>query len=315
MQHEFVVPSNLAGYQVDRAIQQLVPHFSRRSVRRLLDSGQVYVNGRKERFASRKVQSGDRLSFSEPASRSQPQVRLQKSDILEEQSTHLVVNKPAGLLSQAGKDPERRHIVSELRRLYGTSQEYYLCHRLDLETSGVLLLGRSKEQTAFLSAQFKERQVRKIYDAIVLGRPQERYFQCSVLLSGIDSRTGDVRVVTKRGMSSNSRFLWLGYDASLGISWVRCYPVSGRSHQLRVHLQYLGLPIVGDKRYGNAQSTAVAQSLHVEHQLLHASYLNFRRSERDRSGHTVFAPRGERWASATKQLDQAIRWNQRQEGS
>jgi tRNA pseudouridine32 synthase/23S rRNA pseudouridine746 synthase len=176
----------------------------------------------------------------------------------------LAVDKPTGLLSQPGLGPEQADAV--VGRLVGRWGPLQLVHRLDRDTSGLLLLARDAASHRTLSRAFAERRVEKIYLADVLGNPGaagriERPLRRA-------SRQPPRYRVDPAGRPSRTD--WRLLEPHAGWSRVELRPVTGRSHQLRVHMAWLGHPLLGDPLYGNARSRGLASRL-----LLHAAGLAF----------------------------------------
>jgi tRNA pseudouridine32 synthase/23S rRNA pseudouridine746 synthase len=176
----------------------------------------------------------------------------------------LAVDKPAGLLSQPGLGPEQADAV--VGRLVGHWGPLQLVHRLDRDTSGLLLLARDAASHRTLSLAFAERRVEKSYLADVLGTPGaagriERPLRRA-------SRQPPRYRVDPSGRPSRTD--WRLLEAHDGWSRVELRPFTGRSHQLRVHLAWLGHPLLGDPLYGNARSRGLASRLR-----LHATRLAF----------------------------------------
>lgn len=281
--HQFTVDLGQSGARLDVFLTSVLPDLSRRRIRSVIDVGGVYVNSKRIRIASRVVTKGDlvRFEYSEAAlkTRSQGDLSLDASVILFDQWGVIAINKPPGLPSQATKDQAVRHVVPCLEKLLkdrgDTRNKLILVHRLDKETSGVLLVASSSVVATWLTDQFRQRQVKKIYLAVCRGRAKKPQFVETAPLSPIDRRTGDVRPVRAGGKAAVTHFKVLDTNDSLGLSLVECRPETGRSHQIRVHLAMNGLPIVGDKRYGGpvpSWSTELRELTQVHH-FLHAAAL------------------------------------------
>lgn len=187
----------------------------------------------------------------------------------------LVLNKPAGLLSVPGRGQDKQDCLS--RRVQARYPDALVVHRLDMATSGLLLMARGPAPQRALSRLFEQRAVHKRYVAVVQGQlhgppdadPSD--WQLIDLPIAVDWPRRPLRVIDPaHGKPSQTRWRALGFDAPTHRTRVELEPVTGRSHQLRVHLQALGHPILGDALYADAGAAAAAGRL-----LLHASLLAF----------------------------------------
>jgi tRNA pseudouridine32 synthase / 23S rRNA pseudouridine746 synthase len=188
----------------------------------------------------------------------------------------LVIDKAAGLLSVPGRGADKQDCVAaRVQRLY---PEALVVHRLDMATSGLLLMARGAGMQRHLSRAFANRQVGKRYVAIVSGRldapdTAESGWALIDLPLAADWPNRPRRIVDpERGKPSQTRWRILAYDAAADATRVELEPVTGRSHQLRVHLQALGHPILGDSLYAppEVQARAARMLLHASRlQLLH----------------------------------------------
>jgi len=283
IQHRIKINRDQHNQRIDMALVACGLDLSRRKIRRILDLGGVYINGKRVRIASRLVQSGDQIelvyheSNLRPDSKIAPQT-LDLEAILYEDDHVLAINKPPNLPTQPTKDQSIMHAKSALNALLkeqNRRMNLELVHRLDKETSGILLFAKTKVAMSFLTDQFRQRSVKKNYLALVYGKPANKKFAVSCELSGIDGRTGKVRVVANGGKASETEFALLA--SSDDLSLIACQPKTGRSHQIRVHLEHLGLPIVGDKRYGKpGKLTSELSALSAAHHFLHAEGIEFK---------------------------------------
>jgi RluA family pseudouridine synthase len=277
------------GQRLDVFLVEAGLPLSRRKTRQVIDVGGVYVNRKRVRMASRAVRAGDavRVEYSEEGLRKlrAPDVGLKLEDVLYEDHAVVAINKPPGMPAQATRDQSILHAVACLQALDKErgvkGRKYVLVHRLDKDTSGVLLIADGNERATWLTERFRERDVDKTYLAVCHGLPADKRFTERSPLSEIDKKTGDVRAVRAGGRSAVTHFEVLGVNEELGVSFLRCKPETGRSHQIRVHLQINGLPIVGDKRYTDPNARARARApwppalseLTAVHHFLHARAL------------------------------------------
>ena len=201
---------------------------------------------------------------------------MSEFNLIYEDSALLVFNKPSGLLSVPGKGPEKADCLrTRVQQVY---PEALTVHRLDMSTSGILLMARSADLHRSLSIAFANREVHKRYIAVVEGQISA---ETGVLSNDPSTwRLIDLPIATDwvnrplqkidpiEGKPSQTRYKVLAYDAATDSTRVELAPVTGRTHQLRVHLQSLGHPILGDHLYASPETQAKSPRL-----LLHASRL------------------------------------------
>lgn len=185
----------------------------------------------------------------------------------------LVLDKPAGLLCVPGRGPDKQDcLAARARELHGDA---LVVHRLDMATSGLCVMARGAAMQRSLSAAFAQRQVGKRYVAVVAGRPPVAAAPGEWALIDLpiaaDWPNRPLRIIDlERGKPSQTRWRPLVGDAGADMTGVELEPITGRTHQLRVHLRALGHPIVGDALYAPPDVQARAPRL-----LLHASELRF----------------------------------------
>ncbi len=175
----------------------------------------------------------------------------------------LIIDKPAGLAVHEGArgEPHLGMFLEELR--FGLPRIPELAHRLDRETSGCLVLGRHRKALARLGDLFASGQVEKTYWAVVLGSPSEDSGLIDKpLLKGRGGHHGTPAVIVDpRGQSAQTQWRVLGRKGRL--TWIEARPLTGRTHQIRVHLAAMGWPIIGDRLHGRGTADMLAENLHL----------------------------------------------------
>jgi 23S rRNA pseudouridine1911/1915/1917 synthase len=271
---EFVVDRREDGMRLDLFLASAFEGLSRKQAKRLIDRHRASVDGRIEAMASRRVAPGQRVRISVPAP-SRAQARLPLSTLYEDGHC-IAVAKPAGIPSGPTRDASRLHAASAAEAQLGFPLA--LLHRLDKETSGVLLLAKKPEFAAALTQAFKSRRVRKVYLAIVLGKPPETFEAVSHVAEG---EGGKMRVVRAGGVRAETSFRRLASKG--GYSLVEARPKTGRTHQIRLQLAQAGHPVVGDSLYGGDAAVWVRGAQRaVPRQMLHARSLSFEHPALDR---------------------------------
>lgn len=193
--------------------------------------------------------------------------------ILYEDSDILVVNKPSGLLSVPGRGIEKSHSLYTLLCQY-YKDEVFIVHRLDMDTSGIMVVAKNKAAHRALSIQFQERETQKYYEAICIGKP-ELSKGCINLPMRCDWENRPKQMIDpKQGKFAQTYWeitqQWTLQNTTQNAFKVKLTPITGRSHQLRLHMKTLGHPILGDNLYADQESLQLSNRL-----LLHATYLAF----------------------------------------
>lgn len=261
------------GERLDRVLAARLPDLSRAQLQRLIKSGAATVNGRPSKPAYR-VEPGDRVVVQLP---DEPEVAVQPEaiplDIVYEDDALLVVNKPAGMVVHPAAGHASGTLVNALLAHcpqvadVGGLERAGIVHRLDKETSGLLVVAKSPDVHAALQRQFKHRQVHKTYLALVEERvqPREGVIEAPV---GRDHQDRKRMAVVRSGRPAATHYRVV--ETLRGFTLLEVHPQTGRTHQIRVHLAWMGYPLVGDRVYGRRK-----QTLLPDRHFLHARELRF----------------------------------------
>lgn len=276
MQRIHTVPQDLDGQPLQIALYAL--GYTRRQIREMKRSDAIQVDGQR-RFANQPVRAGECITLTLPRFESEAELtdepQLPVPEILYQDEAIAVVFKPHHLLvhpapnSYAGNDTMQDRLRQALHR------PVHAVHRLDGDTEGVMVLALLPYAQATLQKEMAQGRFFKSYEALVFGQVPP----CGLICAPIERITPDsfTRVVRSDGKSAQTAYTRLAlYDAGPApVSRVRLHPLTGRTHQLRVHMQYLGCPILGDPRYFTPDSQAYARSCNLTQLCLCASELSF----------------------------------------
>jgi 23S rRNA pseudouridine955/2504/2580 synthase len=267
-----------AGQRIDNFLRTELPGVPKGRLYRLLRRGEVRVNGGRVR-AEYKLQAGDEVRI--PPARINvggppPSDRLAATildHVIYEDKRLLVINKPTGIAVHGGSGISHG-VIELLRHARPELKDLSLVHRLDRETSGCLVLAKRRSALRELHARFRDGQVEKNYMALVIGDWQfgEQVIDKPLL---VRNRQGGERhvVVSKEGKAARTL---VRLSRTYGIySLLQCSPETGRTHQIRVHLQSVGFPIAGDERYGEADANKLAKQHGLPRLFLHAQSIAF----------------------------------------
>lgn len=277
MNQTIVVTPETAGQRLDVWCVQQLPGYSRAAIQKAIKEGAIAVTGRtvKPRYI---VAVGDMITVqlpeiaaAAPASAA-PAITI---PIIHEDRDIIVINKPAGIVVHPGQGHEQQSVVAWALEHYPPIVDVGddparpgVVHRLDKDTSGVLLLAKNQPTYEHLKAQFQRRRAHKEYLALVFGTPGEPKGRVNraLLRSKRNPLRRTIDAAGKEAITEWRREETFGKDYAL----LRVFPLTGRTHQIRVHLHFLGFPIVGDVLYTYKRQRS-PQGVH--RQLLHAEKL------------------------------------------
>jgi tRNA pseudouridine32 synthase / 23S rRNA pseudouridine746 synthase len=189
-------------------------------------------------------------------------------DILFEDEFLLVLNKPSGLLSVPGRGKDKQDCL--ISRVQSKYSDALIVHRLDMSTSGLMILARGKEMERYLSILFQQRKVDKKYIAVVDSYVKPEFGEIDLPLITDWPNRPKQKVDFETGKHSQTKYSVLSYDDKYNTTRLELIPLTGRTHQLRVHMQSIEHAILGDELYSN--KSVVEKSTRL---LLHACYLSF----------------------------------------
>ncbi len=276
IEHRFVVEPECHGWRLDRFLQKRIPRLSRERVQRVI-RGDCWVDGRDGK-PSLAVRSGQEVVFRRPAP-TEPEVP-RTLPILYADDDLYALDKPAGIAMHPTAKFHHSTVTAVLRELF-VGEALQITHRLDLETSGVMLVARNLAAAIALKRAFARRLVEKRYLALVHGALEGE----GVIDQPLGPHGGIVRVkmaVVVAGLPAVTA--WRAIERRGEHTLVECWPKTGRQHQIRAHLDWLGHPVVGDKLYPDERIfadyqdrgwEAVAERLPLHRQALHASWIRF----------------------------------------
>ena len=280
----FNVPENSAPCRVDRYITQLFPDYSRSYFQRIIADGGITINNIPAKKPSAIVCSADIVTIQFPAQRIvEPHYIIDRTSgiaIIAETEHFMIIHKPANLLVHAPSNASNAITVVDWIRHHhgdiasvGTSDRPGIIHRLDRETSGILMITKTNYAHNLIGALFRNRKINKTYKAIVAGHPpKEGTITCAIGRDPINrikmahfdpeniDASGKIGTVKVRHAKTDYKVLEYFDNAAL----VEVTPTTGRTHQIRVHMVAIGHPIIGDQLYGKKSPLIDRQALHAE---------------------------------------------------
>ena len=298
---EVVVPQEAAGERLDKFLSEAFPALSRSRIKHLIEAARVYRDGVKEMNVSAKVKAGTQYRIEVPPPEpAEPQAENIPLSILYEDAHVLVVDKPAGLSVHPAPGNWTGTLVNAVLwhagdslKVVGATGRPGIVHRLDMDTSGVMVVCKSEFALASLGRQFQDRTISRRYRAFGVGQPKTPW-----------GKTGRVDARLARDPRDRKRMAVVADSASAGKNAATNYEIvkrsgiglqgnpgaaatemvcvleTGRTHQIRVHMAHIGMPLIGDQVYGDtkaarALNTALPEEVRLKRQALHAETLAF----------------------------------------
>ncbi len=274
------VSEDEADLRLDRWFKRRFPNLGHGRLEKLLRTGQVRVDGKRAK-ANHRLEPGqivrvppgadapapEREGPRKPPRLTEEDAEFVRSLVIHRDAEVIALNKPPGLAVQGGTGTHR-HLDGMLDALrFDASERPRLVHRLDRDTSGVLLLGRTAKATAKLAEAFRGKTARKLYWALVMGAPRPPQGKIDMALAKEAGPSGE-RMARDDEAGQRAITLYATVEtAATEAAWLVMWPLTGRTHQLRVHAaEGLGTPIVGDGKYGGKEAFltgSISRKLHL----------------------------------------------------
>ncbi len=270
METKIIVSASDAGQRLDKFLLSIFRQYSRAFLKNNIKQGNFLVNNKKVK-PSYLLKTDEQISLApnfilpkETTILPNPEIKLK---IIYEDDDVIVIDKPAGLITHPRQDKNGLPIASEIKNTLASALlAYYpplasvgdspalrpgIVHRLDKDTSGIMIFAKNQKSFMFLKKQFQEKKVRKKYLALVLGHLKEKSGQVKTSLIRSKSNPTKQKITQKGGKEAITEYR-LKKEIN-NYSLLEVFPKTGRLHQIRVHFAWLGHPIAGDKKYGHRQ--------------------------------------------------------------
>jgi 23S rRNA pseudouridine1911/1915/1917 synthase len=279
--YSFLAGPESAGQRIDKFLSENLEDLSRSRIQKLISGGRVLVGGSGV-SKNYRLSAGDRIEVAGlPLEEDLPRIDAEdiELDIKYEDDSIIVLSKKAGMLTHPAPGNYSHTLVNALLN-YSSSisglsgkERAGIVHRLDRDTSGLLIVAKDEKVHHILSEMFSKRKVKKTYIALVEGRIEEEEgsIELPIGRSRIDRKKMAVSI--DRGRRSKT-----GFEPVEGFreaTLLNVYPRTGRTHQIRVHMSYIGHPVIGDDKYGNKNTARIAKKIGLKRQFLHAAGIEF----------------------------------------
>ncbi len=277
------VVNKTSRMRVDFFLSTKVTNLSRARIQDLVSDGLIEINSKLCKKKSQILEIGDKIQVRIPESEKIQANKKLRLDIIFEDQNLMIINKPTGLLVHP-TNSEKENTVSNIllhthpKITFGDRDRKGIVHRLDRETSGILIIPKNKEVFQEIQKLFKEHRVQKTYIAVVFGKPKSKEFEIKTRQKrSTKDPTKNIVVFTEEGKSAQTKIKTLKSKKQNNqtISVLELKPKTGRMHQLRLQLSHTNLPVLGDTKYGNKTSIAFSKKESIKRQLLHAYKIQF----------------------------------------
>ena len=251
-----IVPEDLEGARLDKAVATLCPQFSRTRLKTLIEEGDCVVNGKAMTKASEKVKAGDEILLSLPPIQDcLPQPENIPLNIVYEDDALIVINKPVGMVVHPAIGNETGTLVNAILYHCGDTlsgingvKRPGIVHRLDKETSGLMIVAKTDYAHHHLSLQLQDRSLKRVYEALVVGVPFPHKGEIEFAIGRHPTNRLKMAVV-KNGRDALTYYT-VKEQFGEALALVECRLATGRTHQIRVHFEKIKHPLVGDPIYG-----------------------------------------------------------------
>lgn len=265
-----LVTADDEGCRLDRWFKRHHPQLSHGFIEKALRTGKIRINGSKA-SSNQRLEEGQTITIrsevldashtrhtpptKQPKQATAKQRQMLLDAVLYKDDDIIVINKPAGLAVQGGSK-----VTTSLDDLldvlkFEKSERPKLVHRLDKDTSGVMLLARTTKAAATLTQSFRHKDIQKVYWSIVVGTPPAREGKINIPLAKSSGSDGYERMQENKEQGEAALTYYRVVESvSTQLAWLELRPVTGRTHQLRIHCQLLGTPIAGDGKYGGGKA-------------------------------------------------------------
>ncbi len=274
-------PSNAIGQRIDNFLFKYLKGIPKSRIYRLLRKGEVRVNKKRVNASYRLLEEDNirippvRLAAPKGVKKpGQSLLTYLENNILYEDKQLLIINKPAGVAVHGGSGLS--YGIIEAMRMLRPKLDLELVHRLDRETSGCLMLSKKRSMLRYLHELLRNNQIDKRYHTLLCGRLEKQTMKVQAALIKNTVRSGERIVrVSEAGKPASSIFQQRHYYSKDNLTLAEVRLLTGRTHQIRVHAQYMGTPLAGDEKYGNRECNQKMKQWQLKRLFLHAASLRF----------------------------------------